>query len=164
MIFTGNIYIASVDQNPNWCKIGFTRKRPEDRVSELKRCYKGYTFSLFWSLEVTNPSQRESMLKRFFQDRVVHGEMFSVSPQEALDAANYIGERNFFVPWPSFVASMCSHSPLCEPSNNYFFYLCMENKGRFLHVARRYFDLFDIKKFKDVDIEHFAEYTMEHMK
>lgn len=164
MIVTGNIYIASVNENKNWCKIGYTTKKPEERIRELKRCYPGYGFSPFWSKQVSLPTKRESMLKRFFQDRSISGEMFSVSPQEALDAAIYIGDRDFFVPWPNYVRSMCSFNPCCEPERDYFFHLCMRNKKRFLHVSRRYFDLFDVRVFRDVDVDHFAKYVMEHIK
>lgn len=78
----GYVYVASVINNPNICKIGYTTKNPVDRVSKLSRDYPGYEFKLYDSFSFDRPKRHEQMAHKILHQYNIERELFSVTPVE----------------------------------------------------------------------------------
>lgn len=78
----GYVYVASVKNQPNLCKIGYTKQDPKKRVARLKRDYPGYDFDLYKSFYFDRPARNELMAHNILHTVRFDREMFSVTPIE----------------------------------------------------------------------------------
>lgn len=79
---SGYVYVASVKNHPNLCKIGYTTKEPSERISRLKRDYPEYEFELYKSFEFDRPKRHEQMSHKLLHQVKLDREMFCVTPIE----------------------------------------------------------------------------------
>lgn len=79
---SGYVYVASVKNNPNLCKIGYTTKTPSERVKNLSRDYPGHEFELYESFEFDRPKRHEQMAHKLLHQVKLDREMFRVTPVE----------------------------------------------------------------------------------
>lgn len=93
----GFVYVARVEGKNRTCKIGYTLSKPSKRVAELKRCYKGLSFTLFDFVESESPSQLESQAHMFLKDRNESREIFNVSPSSAMRVLRLVEGKRFSV-------------------------------------------------------------------
>lgn len=92
----GYVYVASVVGNPNACKIGFTRGKPEDRVSKLSNDYPGLSFTLYNSFELDRPKRNENMAHEILSNKRIDRELFSVTPIEGCIAVHRTMGKHFY--------------------------------------------------------------------
>lgn len=85
----GYVYVASIENEPNLCKIGYTRRsNPEERIKELNSNQSEFRFSLHDCVFSERPARLENMSHEYFSESRVKGEIFNISPQDAIDGVN----------------------------------------------------------------------------
>ena len=91
----GYVYVASIVGNPNICKIGYTRKNPEERVSMLYKDYPCFNFELYRSFWFERPARHEFMCHQILHAARLDREVFSVTPIEGCFAVERTVGKHF---------------------------------------------------------------------
>ena len=82
----GYVYVASIKNHPDLCKIGYTRRaNPEERISELNANQSEFIFSLHGCEFSERPARLENMCHEYFSHSRVKGEIFKVTPEDAIN-------------------------------------------------------------------------------
>ena len=83
---SGYVYVASVKNHPDLCKIGYTRRaNPEERIAELNANQSEFTFSLHGCEFSERPARLENMCHEYFSSSRVKGEIFKISAEDAIN-------------------------------------------------------------------------------
>lgn len=93
----GYVYVAGVNGDNSKSKIGFTRQKPKERISQLKRDYIDCDFYLKGFFESDTPGKLEYQVHEFLKSRLIERELFSVTPSSAIRCIKLIGSRRFAV-------------------------------------------------------------------
>lgn len=75
----GYIYVA--EDQPNVCKIGFTRKTPNEKTVQLS-CLYHRDFKIKGLFETNDPRKDEKLIHNFLKDYRLRGEWFKLSFEE----------------------------------------------------------------------------------
>jgi hypothetical protein len=149
----GFVYVASINGKPMMSKIGFTNADPNERVSQLKRDYKGFNFKLFGCEEAEKPKTVEQQTHLFLSSKIFDREIFNVSPSSAMRAVRLCKSRRFGLATKSNILDFSSTSIKFYEYCNLNIDIAVRriNKFLFLNEARNISDIYKIGKIDDME-------------
>ena len=168
---SGYVYVASVKNHPNLCKIGYTKQDPAVRVSRLKRDYPDYGFELYRSFHFERPARHELMAHNILHAVRFDREMFSVTPIEGCIAVERTVGKYFNTitdsesdfkesnnaPWE---ASVSNHSKSVYNYIRYNMGLTFDPEpsfDEFKNIANTYMELYNVRSHFDFSESLFVE-------
>ena len=165
---SGYVYVASVKNNPNLCKIGYTTKTPSERISKLSRDYPGYEFELYESFEFERPKRHEQMTHKILHQYKLDREMFCVTAAEGCIAVKRTISKWFDVITASdfdydFVRGSLTEGNVATHYKNYIkFNLNLEFVPEisfidFKNIVNTYMEIHNVRSAYDINPYKFAQ-------
>ncbi len=79
----GYCYVIINEGYPEWCKIGFTKRKPVQRLKEYQT-YSPFSYQLYHAVEFDEPRAAESLIHKLLQSFTAKNkEWFKISPRIA---------------------------------------------------------------------------------
>lgn len=172
---SGYVYVASVVGNPNLCKIGYTTKSPEERISNLHKDYNGFDFELYRSFQFNRPARHELMAHNILSAARFDREIFSVTPIEGCFAVQRtIGKYFDFLTESEDEVNKSKDSPWEISGSNktkrFFNYIMLNLSlsfqpeitfNQFQNIINTYMEIHNIRSAFDIDEGLFIELCNE---